>query len=1191
MLRRPEVALFAIVFGAYAYFYQGGGWNENTRFDLTRALVEQHTARIDAYHHNTGDLAQHDGHFYCDKAPGTSWLAVPAYAVIYGSGGSARPSLRFLSAASYLSRLWAVSLPSALGVVALSLCLSALGVPLAVRLVVALAYGLATLAFPYSTALIGHQLAAAALLVSFALLVRARREADAGPLRLFLAGAALGAAVVVEYPAALAVVPLGLHAAASPGRWRRLAWLAAGMVGPLAALAIYHWSAFGSPLALPYHFSTLPDRHAGLFMGIGVPDPSALFHLLFSSYRGLFFSAPWLLWALPGLAFMWRRGLRAEGAVCAAVPLLFVWLNSSLVDWQGGWALGARYLVPAIPFLAIAAGVALSPRGPARTSERVSAALAGAAALYSFALMLMGTAVKVDVPIEVRSPFLDFIVPAFRDGRLAISTHSIDSARHLAPEAGVRFAWNLGELMGLQGHATLIPLALFVALGAMWLVWAARRGETAGAPRAVEDVWADVLPFQSTREDRAVAALLVAAAVVFGVALLWPEWWNDPPQLNDNVLHRSLATYAAEHWDEHWAVDHWFPSISDGFPVFAYYPHLSHLCAAAIAHVFGTPQAAGQIYATLSYLLLAAMPLSIFWSLRHLGLAPRAAALGGLLYPLITAGYDGIGWSSYVWRGPGLMPQLWGTFFIFPALACGYDAVRGGRCWAAGVLLGACTLAHFIYGYIAALSLALLVFVPIASVPWPRRLVRLAGVGALTAAVTAYFAVPFALTSGVLLKSRWQERWRWDSMGWDWIIPRLLRGEMFDAGNLPVITALVGIGIGVASAAAWRRRDPVMRWALLALPVWIVLYLGRPTLGWLVDALPLASGLHMNRFLAGVQVFGVLLAAVGLNAAIEWIGGMAPARFAAGVRALLLGALLAAPAAAQLEYMRLSGQWAGAAQAGVAQGDHLRALEAVLRMSKPGRVHAGLQGTWGRAIAYGGVPAYGLLQADGFDMVGYLYMAMARPADWQMLFDYRRPEHCDLFNARYVVAPAALSMPEVARRRAESGDLALYEMPTSGYFALGAVDPLPPDVRVPASSLAAEWEAIYQIGAGWLTGSGPAAHRFLSLGPPRLPLPPDAGHGSIGDESIAAGTYGVRVAALAEADLILKVTYHPWWRCTVDGVRVRPIPVIPGFMAVRLAPGVHDVWFTYEPPWWKHALFYLSLATVALAAIAGLRRA
>ena len=34
---------------SYAYFYQGGGWNQNSRFALVRAMTERDTLQIDAY--------------------------------------------------------------------------------------------------------------------------------------------------------------------------------------------------------------------------------------------------------------------------------------------------------------------------------------------------------------------------------------------------------------------------------------------------------------------------------------------------------------------------------------------------------------------------------------------------------------------------------------------------------------------------------------------------------------------------------------------------------------------------------------------------------------------------------------------------------------------------------------------------------------------------------------------------------------------------------------------------------------------------------------------------------------------------------------------------------------------------------------------------------------------------------------
>src|SRR5262245_25463264 len=78
----PFVVLFLMLTLAYVYTPpRWQDWNQNSRFDLTRALVEQHTVRIDDYVANTGDYATIDGRYYTDKAPGLSLAAVPVYAV------------------------------------------------------------------------------------------------------------------------------------------------------------------------------------------------------------------------------------------------------------------------------------------------------------------------------------------------------------------------------------------------------------------------------------------------------------------------------------------------------------------------------------------------------------------------------------------------------------------------------------------------------------------------------------------------------------------------------------------------------------------------------------------------------------------------------------------------------------------------------------------------------------------------------------------------------------------------------------------------------------------------------------------------------------------------------------------------------------------------------------------------------
>src|ERR1700747_1374855 len=85
--RKVAVLLGGITFLSVIYFYEGGGWNQNSRFDLLRAIVERHTLQIDAYQQNTGDKAHFAGHYYSEKAPGLVFLAVP-FALVARAGMS-----------------------------------------------------------------------------------------------------------------------------------------------------------------------------------------------------------------------------------------------------------------------------------------------------------------------------------------------------------------------------------------------------------------------------------------------------------------------------------------------------------------------------------------------------------------------------------------------------------------------------------------------------------------------------------------------------------------------------------------------------------------------------------------------------------------------------------------------------------------------------------------------------------------------------------------------------------------------------------------------------------------------------------------------------------------------------------------------------------------------------------------------
>ncbi len=60
--------------------------------------------------------------------------------------------------------------------------------------------------------------------------------------------------------------------------------------------------------------------------------------------------------------------------------------------------------------------------------------------------------------------------------------------------------------------------------------------------------------------------------------------------------------------------------------------------------------------------------------------------------------------------------------------------------------------------------------------------------------------------------------------------------------------------------------------------------------------------------------------------------------------------------------------------------------------------------------------------------------------------------------------------------------------------------------------------------------------------------------------------------------VILKESFHPSWKATIDGTPVKPFAVFPFFIAIGLPEsGTHEVVFSYQPSKMKVFLLVLSL--------------
>ena len=191
-------------FLSFLYFYEGGGWNQNSRFDLLRAIVERHTLQIDAYHENTQDKAHYREHYYSEKAPGLVFLAVPFAEVsrlVMHAVGVDPESVRGEYALSYIVTACAVALPAALAGVCLFFLALRFGSDVTGAAFGTIVLSVGTPMLAYASLFWAHALVGACLLFAFA----AALKVGDGPREFWWAlavGLAAGWATVTEYPAA-----------------------------------------------------------------------------------------------------------------------------------------------------------------------------------------------------------------------------------------------------------------------------------------------------------------------------------------------------------------------------------------------------------------------------------------------------------------------------------------------------------------------------------------------------------------------------------------------------------------------------------------------------------------------------------------------------------------------------------------------------------------------------------------------------------------------------------------------------------------------------------------------------------------------------------------------------------------------------------------------------------------------------
>jgi hypothetical protein len=482
----------AVMLYVFPYFPRINNPNENVRFYMTAALVEEGTYSINTLRKRWGwvnDAAVRDGQYFSVKAPGTSFLGVPGYAAYRTVAGDDIDR----TTALWVVRVTATILPTLLFLFFFYRWLGTRVQHPVVRDAVFLSMALGSVLLGHALLFASHTTSAAAAFGAFMILFEARRRGRVTNGLAFLAGLLAAGATLLEYPAVFVSAFLCLYALAALRPWSRLAPFVAGALIPTLAMMHFQWRAYGNPLSPGHKLVENPafrkNHEEGLF-GATEFHPEAAWDLLFDFRLGLFALTPLLVLALPGFARLLARGRgRLDAGVAVLISMSLYVFICFMNIWDGGWAIGPRYLAPIVPFLAWGAAAALD--AVAMAAPRVAGALGLGCTATAFAAAAVPSIYYPHLPPEMDRPLAHLIpLPIKHD---------------YAPT-------NLGNVIGWYGTASMVPLFLLALFALGWAAWTFRRPG-----------------------DR---AKVLAGAALVGALLLTPHFRAPPP---DPAAKRAVA--------------------------------------------------------------------------------------------------------------------------------------------------------------------------------------------------------------------------------------------------------------------------------------------------------------------------------------------------------------------------------------------------------------------------------------------------------------------------------------------------------------------------------------------------------------------------------------------------------------------------------------------------------------------------
>ena len=471
------LGLVVLLIGVYFATYTGHGVSDDEwlLFDATESMARRGDLRTNFHFDATPPLSlKHVQPPSVSSEPLQPLLAVPLFWI-----GSLLPGV------GLVHTVWLFSLfNTALTAGVLYAWGLALGYRGRVAGTVALLYGLATIAWPYSRTYFREPLFTLLALSSAYGVLRARQVLSAGRRPyLYLAGAGLAlAGALLAKESTLLLVPVILIEAlpARLGNIRLSRRTLGVLIVLIVLILVLGWLALNADRIFDISRYAFADRIKQARGNLSqVPEGVAGY--LFSPARSLWLFSPVLLAGFAGWRRLLRQGRGRQIATPLAMLVIFVVGYAAVrgPEWYGGLGWGARYLVPVAPFMALWL-LPVVERLWESSTPRWQRAAFGALVIVSVLQQIVGILLPANLYTNVLNDQEPRIIP-WKEGAWSLRWSPVRVNLDLLRDGEtLDFAWSHAH--GMSWLQPVLALAL-VALAAGWLAWWGRRARAVSSTR------------------------------------------------------------------------------------------------------------------------------------------------------------------------------------------------------------------------------------------------------------------------------------------------------------------------------------------------------------------------------------------------------------------------------------------------------------------------------------------------------------------------------------------------------------------------------------------------------------------------------------------------------------------------------------------------------------------------------------